>query len=163
MQRGALQGYQQMLGAIGRYLDQHAFEDILLCELGDGFVGRVLQEGRLVAAIPFQASDLAGMVRAAAEDGLRSKSSPPVAPTQNGSYIRRTLGSYRDFLTALGHQLDRVEAASIIVAELADTVLVVYRRPVGPYDSGSAAACEYLYDGDGIRKLMAASASSLRP
>lgn len=162
MQRGTLQGYQHMLGAIGRYLDQHAYEDVLLCELGDGFVGRVLQGGRLVAAIPFQASDLAGMVRAAADNTARPRAGAAPSSETDGSFLRRVQGSYRDFLTALGEQLDLLEATSIIVAELADSVLVVYRRPVGPYDSGAASASEYLYDENGVRTLMAASAAGVR-
>ena len=159
MQRGTLQGYQHMLGAIGRYLDQHSYEDVLLCELGDGFVGRVLQGGRLVAAIPFQASDLAGMVRAAADELSRPRNSAPLPPVPGGSFLRRVQGGYRDFLGALGQQLDQLEATSIIIAELADAVLVVYRRPVGPYDSGAAAASEFLYDESGVRTLMAGNAS----
>jgi hypothetical protein len=155
MQRGALQSYQHMLGAIGRYLDQHSYEDILLCELGDGFVGRVLQGGRLLAAIPFQASDLTGMVRAAAEETSRAQTIVPQPGLRRGSFLVRALGSYRYFLDALGGQLDRAEATSILVAELSDSVLVVYRRAVGPHDSGAAAASEYIYDECGVRKLMA--------
>ena len=162
MQRGALQGYQQLLGAIGRYLDQHLYEDVLLCELADGFVGRVLLDGRLVAAIPFQSSDIAGMVRAGSDEPARPANNPSPADGHSSSFLRRILGSYRDFLTALGHQLDQVEATSIVIAELADSVLVVYRRLLGPYDSGSAAACEFLYDEGGVRKLMQDGAASLR-
>ena len=87
MQRGATQDYQHTLGAIGRYLDQHSYEDILLCELGDGFVGRVLQDGRLLAAIPFQASDLNGMVRAAADETPRAPASVPQPGVRRGHFF----------------------------------------------------------------------------
>jgi hypothetical protein len=162
VQRGILPNYQQTLGTIGRYLDQHLYDDLVLCELGDGFVGRVMQEGKLVEAIPFQSSDLANMIRAAAEEPPRMKSGPAVAPSPNGSFVRRTLGGYREFLTALGRQFDLLEANSVMIVELPDTVLVVYRRTIGPFDSSQSASCEFLYDESGMRKLLLGSAANLR-
>src|SRR5229473_963996 len=53
MQRTAHPTYFQSLGAIGRYLDQHGYESLVLCELGDGFVVRVVRGDNLPEAIPF--------------------------------------------------------------------------------------------------------------
>jgi hypothetical protein len=162
MQRGSQPNYQQSLGAIGRYLDIHGYDDAVLCELGDGFVGRVMSDGQLVEAIPFQTSDLANMIRAANEEIGRVKNITPPPPDPNASFIRRTLGTYREFLTALGRQCDLLEANSVMLVELPDAVLVAYRKTVGPFDSAQAASCEYLYDESGMRKLMLGSASALR-
>jgi hypothetical protein len=162
MQRGSPPNYQQSLGAIGRYLDIHGYDDVVLCELGDGFVGRVMNDGQLVEAIPFQTSDLANMIRAANEEIGRVKNITPPPPGPTASFIRRTLGTYREFLTALGRQCDMLEANSVMLVELPDAVLVAYRKTVGPFDSGQAASCEYLYDESGMRKLMLGSASALR-
>jgi hypothetical protein len=124
MQRGSQPTYQQGLGAIGRYLDQHGFEDLILCELGDGFVGH--------------------------------------APNSQGSFLRRTLGGYRDFMRALGHQCDLLEVNSFLLVELPLSVLVAYRRAPGSFDSTKGVSCEYLYDESGIHTLLNGNASLLR-
>jgi hypothetical protein len=163
MQRGSHTTYQQGLGAIGRYLDQHGYEDLVLCELGDGFVGRVLHNGQLVEAIPFTISDLNNLIRRAAEETGRLRQAPPPAPNPDGSFMRRTLGGYRDFLSALGRQCDRVGADSVLLVELPEAMLVAYRRTSGAYDASHVESYEYLYDEAGIRQLMTGSTSSLIP
>jgi hypothetical protein len=162
MQRGSQPTYQQGLGAIGRYLDQHGFEDLILCELGDGFVGRVMLDGRLVEAIPFSISDLNNMVRSPNDDTGRTKGASPHAPNSQGSFLRRTLGGYRDFMRALGHQCDLLEVNSFLLVELPLSVLVAYRRAPGSFDSTKGVSCEYLYDESGIHTLLNGNASLLR-
>jgi hypothetical protein len=162
MQRGAQITYQQSLGAIGRYLDQHSYEDLVLCELSDGFVVRAVRGGALPEAIPFPQADMANLVRLAAEEAARTKGLAPIVPRPDGSFLRRVLGSYRDFLTAFGTQLDQLEAHTIMVVELPDSVLVAYQKIHTTYESWEATAFEYLYNEQGLRKLMLASASALR-
>jgi hypothetical protein len=162
MDTGTHPTYRQTLAAIGRYLDQHSYDDLILCELGDGYVGRVMQAGRLVEAIPFQAADLAGMIRADAEEAAQPGSREVLAPNPRGSFVRQTVGSYHDFLAALGRQCDMLEAKSLVIAELPAAVLVVFGRQVGQSGSGEATRCEYMYDADGMRRLMLGSASALR-
>ncbi|MDB5076127.1 MAG: hypothetical protein JWO42_2306 [Chloroflexi bacterium] len=163
MQRGSHPTYQQGLGAIGRYLDQHGYEDLVLCELGDGFVGRVVLNGRLVEAIPFSVNDLNRMIRMAAEETGRLRQSPPLAPNPDGSFMRRTVGGYRDFLSALGRQCDWLEASSVLLVELPEAMLVTYRKPAGSPDASQMSNYEYLYDESGIRQLMMGNTSGLRP
>ncbi|MGH2390653.1 MAG: hypothetical protein ACRDIE_20830, partial [Chloroflexota bacterium] len=105
MQRLTQPSYQQGLGAIGRYLDQYGFEDLLLCELDDGFVGRVTQAGNLVEAIPFPLADLQSMVRQPGE-AESPRDAGNQTPHSSGSFLRRTIGTYKDFLAALGAQCD---------------------------------------------------------
>ncbi len=162
MQRAAQPTYQQSLGAIGRYLDQHGYDDLVLCELGDGFVVRVIRAGSLPEAIPFPMSDMYNLVRLATEEGGRTKGLPPLAPRADGSFIRRTLGSYRDFLAAFGRQCDQLEATTVLVMELPDAVLVSYQKVHTTYESWEASSFEYLYNEQGLRKLMLGSTSTLR-
>lgn len=162
MQRAPQPTYQQSLGAIGRYMDQHGYEGLVLCELGDGFVVRAVRGENLPEAIPFPMSDMYNLVRLAAEEAGRTKGLAPPAPVAGGSYIRRTLGSYRDFLSAFGRQCDQLEAATIMVMELADSVLVSYQKVHTTFESWEASTYEYLYNEQGLRKLMLGSASTLR-
>jgi hypothetical protein len=155
MQRNPQLNYAQTLGAIGRYLDQRSYDDLVLCELGEGFVGRVMQGGRLVEAIPFQTDDLATLVRLTIEEDRSGRAPVKLAPNPRSSFVRRTLGTYGEFLAALGHQFDSLDANSVLIAELTESVLVMFRRSVGPFESGQAASSEFLYDEAGIRRLLA--------
>ncbi len=150
MQRSTQPTYQQGLGAIGRYLDQYGFEDLVLCELDDGFVGRVTQAGRLVEAIPFPMADLQTMVRQPGNGGARGS----LEPQPTGSFIRRAIGSYRDFLSALGAQCDLLQATAILVVELADEVLFTFRPGAETGNLGEPSSREFLYDDAGVRHLL---------
>lgn len=162
MQRAAHPTYVQSLGAIGRYLDQHGYESLVLCELGDGFVVRVVRGENLPEAIPFPMSDMYNLVRLTTDEAGRTRNLGPLAPIPTGCFIRRTLGSYRDFLSAFGRQCDQLEATTIMVMELSDAVLVSYQKVLTTYDTWEAGTYEYLYNEQGLRKLMLGSASTLR-
>ena len=162
MQRPAQPTYQQSLAAIGRYLDQHGYESLVLCELGDGFVVRVVRGDNLPEAIPFPMSDMYNLVRLATEEASRTRGLSPLAPVASGSFVRRTLGSYRDFLGAFGRQCDQLTANTIMVMELADSVLVSYQKVHSTFESWEADSYEYLYNEQGLRKLMLGSTSTLR-
>lgn len=160
MQHGSLPAYQQSLGAIGRYMDQHRYADLLLCELGDGFVGRVTLDNKLMEAIPFQAGDLASMIRVASEESARASSIP--APSPRGSFVGRVLGGYRAFLTAVGRQLDVLDAGSVVILELPSSLLIAYERAANSQNANPVRANEFLYDEAGLRKLVLASAAGSR-
>lgn len=154
MQRSTQPTYQQGLGAIGRYLDQYGFEDLVLCELDDGFVGRVTQSGKLVEAIPFPMADLQTMVNQAGSlQGMPFK----IEPQASGSFIRRAVGGYRDFLSALGAQCDLLQATAILVVELADEVLFTFRPSADTANPGGTPHREFLYDDAGVRHLLLSS------
>ncbi len=152
MQRSTQPTYEQGLGAIGRYLDQHGYEDLMLCELGDGFVGRVTLAGRLVEAIPFPTADLLALVRQSYDDA------PAPSPQAQGSFIRRTTGNYHAFLGALGAQCDLMQASAVLVMELSNVVLVTFRGPADVVKAADAPVNEFLYDDTGIHQLLDASA-----
>ena len=158
MQRLTQPSYQQGLGAIGRYLDQYGFEDLLLCELDDGFVGRVTQAGKLVEAIPFPLADLQSMVRQPGS-GAGQGSPADRAPRASGSFVRRAIGAYRDFLSALGSQCDLLQASTILIVELPDEVLVTFRVPMEPNEAPETASREFLYDDAGVRQLLIGAGS----
>jgi len=153
MQRSTQPTYQQGLGAIGRYLDQYGFEDLLLCELDDGFVGRVTQGGKLVEAIPFPLADLQTMVRQP-RNPEDPASQPRVTGQESSSFIRRALGGYHEFLGALGAQCDLLQATAILVVELADEVLFTFRTGAAADDAGESLVREFLYDDAGVRQLL---------
>ena len=161
MQRSTQPTYQQGLGAIGRYLDQYGFEDLVLCELDDGFVGRVTQGGKLVEAIPFPLADLQTMVRQASPGGAPGEALKH-GSADSGSFIRRAIGSYRDFLDALGAQCDLLQATAILVVELADEVLFTFRPASGGSESGESTTREFLYDDAGLRQLLLGNTPSGR-
>jgi len=160
MQRSTQPSYQQGLSAIGRYLDQYGFEDLLLCELDDGFVGRVTQGGKLVEAIPFPLADLQTMVR---QPG--NGAGPPAQARGNtqdsGSFIRRTIGGYHEFLGALGAQCDLLQATAILVVELADEVLFTFRPAATNPSVGESPSREFLYDDAGVRQLLLGNGPTL--
>jgi hypothetical protein len=158
MQRLTQPSYQQGLGAIGRYLDQYGFEDLILCELDDGFVGRVTQAGKLVEAIPFPLADLQSMVRQPG-GSVGQSASENRQPRSSGSFIRRVLGTYRDFLSALGGQCDLLQASTILIVELPDEVLVTFRVPMEPNEEPETANREFLYDDAGVRQLLISAGS----
>ncbi|MGH2411060.1 MAG: hypothetical protein ACRDGS_11915 [Chloroflexota bacterium] len=153
MQRSTQPTYQQGLGAIGRYLDQYGFEDLLLCELDDGFVGRVTKGGRLVEAIPFPLADLQTMVRQP-RNSEEPASQPRMNAQESSSFLRRALGGYHEFLGALGSQCDLLQATAILVVELADEVLFTFRTGATADDSGESVVREFLYDDAGVRQLL---------
>ncbi|HEY8284365.1 MAG TPA: hypothetical protein VIJ28_08250 [Chloroflexota bacterium] len=157
MQRSTQPTYQQGLGAIGRYLDQYGFEDLLLCELDDGFVGRVTQGGKLVEAIPFPVADLQTMVRQPRSSGEPATQSRG-ASQESSSFIRRALGGYQEFLGALGAQCDLLQASAILVIELADEVLFTFRAGGTSDDLGESLVREFLYDDAGVRQLLLGNA-----
>jgi hypothetical protein len=153
MQRLTQPSYQLGLGAIGRYLDQYGFEDLLLCELDDGFVGRVTQGGRLMEAIPFPLADVQSMVRQ--PGGAESRYGTGNQPLQaSGSFVRRVIGAYRDFLAALGAQCDLLQASTILIVELPDEMLITFQVPTAPNEPIEAGKREYLYDDAGVRQLL---------
>ncbi len=160
MQRSTQPSYQQGLSAIGRYLDQYGFEDLLLCELDDGFVGRVTQGGRLVEAIPFPLADLQTMVRQPAS-GAGPVGQARQGPHESGSFIRRTIGGYNEFLGALGAQCDLLQATAILVVELADEVLFTFRLATTNPGAGESSSREFLYDDAGVRQLLLGNGPTL--
>jgi len=154
--------YVQSLGAIGRYLDQHGYHSLVLCELGDGFVVRAIRGENLPEAIPFPMTDMFNLIRLANERTSRTK---PLAPTPQdplASFVRRVVGGYYEFLSALGQQCDQTDAASLMVMELADSVLLSYQKTLTTYDAWDSSTYEYLYNEQGARKLIMGSAPSLR-
>jgi hypothetical protein len=162
MQQAAHLSYQQSLGAIGRYLDQHGYDSLVLCELADGFVARASRGDQLPQVIPFPLSDLHTLVRTTTEELGRARPEPPPTTAAERSFIQRSAGNYRDFLAAFGRQCDQVGAGTILVMELGDAVLVSYQKAGSGYESWDACAHEYLYNEQGVRKLLLGSAFALK-
>lgn len=162
MQRAAQSSYQQAFGAIGRYLDQHRYDSLVLCELDDGFVARAVRNEGLPEAIPFPSSDMHNLIRLASEEGITTRGPAPPPPLPGGTFIQRTVGSYRGFLSALGRQCDQLEAGTVTVLELADSVLVCYQKSLSVHDSWETCSYEYLYDEQGVHALLAGGAASAR-
>jgi hypothetical protein len=149
--------YYQSLGAIGSYLDQQGYENVLICELADGFVVRALKGEGPPEAIPFQLSDLQDLIgRAIEEERKRRGKRAMVTTNLNSSSIRRGAGSYQAMLAAVGRQFDRLNATMVLVMELSETVLVTFRTVVTTGEAWDSATHEYLYDDAGMRTLLVA-------
>lgn len=161
MQRAAQPTYQQGLGAIGRYLDQHGYDSLVLCELMDGFVVRAVRGDNVAEAIPFPMSDMHNLVRQAGMAGKTASLAAP-APVLDGSFLRRVLGGYRDFLAAFGRQCDQLEASTVLVMELPDAVLVSYQKVSTTYEAWEASTYEYIYNEQGVRRLVMGSTFTAR-
>ena len=147
--------YHQVLGAIGHYLDRHSYDSLLLCELSDGFVARAVRGDRLPEALPFPLSELHNLVHEAAEEQGTAKAPELTTSVAAGSVIQRIVGSYRDFLGALGQQCDQVGATTILVLELSDSVLGPDDQKAGTtYEFWDSCSQEYLYNEQGVRKLV---------
>lgn len=162
MQQPAHLPYQQKLSAIGRYLDQQGYDSLLLCELADGFVVRAARGDHLPEAIPFPTSELAMLVRASAEEGGNAKRRTPASEGAYETIIRRVVGSYGEFLAALGRQCDQLEASTLLVMEMSDSVLVAYQKPLTTFESWESCTYEYVYDEAGLRKLVLGSSFALK-
>ena len=161
MQRATQVSYQQALGAIGRYMDQHGYEDLVLCELSDGYVARMMRDGNLVEAVPFAMSDVIGLIRANESAAVTEEASTLAANAPvyvNASFVRRVLGGYRGFLSALGRQCDALEAHTIMIIELRDALVVAFQKPASSYEIGEASMSEFIYDEAGLLTLMSSQA-----
>ena len=139
MQQAQSPNYCQSLGAIGRYLDQNGYDSMLLCELADGFVVRAIRDGQLPQAIPFQVSDLQDLIHEIVEESKkRKRGRATVTANLSGSFVQRTVGGYQNLLSALGQQLDDLDANTVLVVELGEAVLVTYRTTIATSEAWDA-------------------------
>jgi hypothetical protein len=121
---------------------------------------RAVRGARLPEAIPFPSGEILSLLHA--YDGAVAQRQPIVDHSAVESFIRRVVGGYRDFLTAFGRQCDQLQANTILVMELSDSVLVAYQRTQATFESWESSAHEYIYDEAGLRKLTQGSAFALR-
>ena len=157
----AVFSYQQALGAIGQYLDRRGCSDLLLCSLEDGYVARVQRGPGPPEAITFPLDDIAALIRAPHIGQVPA----PLALREGGaaSPILRTLGGYATFLGALGAECDQLGAASVLVLELRDAVLLSYQRAPSGFATSQTVTHEYLYDAEGLRRLVTTADHAGRP
>ncbi len=141
--------YKSTLAAIGAYLDRQQLQELVLCELDDGYVIRARQTDDSIGAIALEYDDLRELARRSAGAAGGSESPPP--PSEAPSVLVRAVGAYGEFLGALGSQCDLLHAQTLVVVELADHVLVTFRRPI---PSGEVVWREYLYDVPGIQQIL---------
>ena len=142
--------YTTALAAIGAYLDRQQYQELVLCELDDGYVIRARQANGTIEAIALADEDLRDLAAR-----LDETASPNPHPQDDApSVLLRTTGAYTDFLGALGRQCDLLNALNLSVVELADHVLLTFRRRAAPEESGWR---EYLFDVPGIQQLLFSS------
>ncbi len=141
--------YRSTLAAIGAYLDRQQLQELVLCELDDGYVIRARQSDDSIGAIALEYEDLNELAERSAGAAGNRGSTPP--PSEAQSVLVRAVGAYSEFLDALGRQCDLLRAQTLAVVELADHVLVTFRRPI---PSGEVVWREYLYDVPGIQQIL---------
>ncbi|HWE60596.1 MAG TPA: hypothetical protein VHB98_02690 [Chloroflexota bacterium] len=107
-------------------------------------------------------SDLHHLMREAAELADQTKRLAPPTSVPEGSFIQRVVGSYREFLSAFGRQCDQMEATTLLVMELSDAVLVSYQKTVSTYEAWDSRTFEFLYNEQGVRRLVLGSAFALK-
>jgi epoxyqueuosine reductase QueG len=145
--------YRSALEAIGAYLDRQQYQELVLCELDDGYVIRARKANDTIEAIALEYEDLrelaAQPIGAADVRGVSHH-----AQSESMSVVIRAAGAYSGFLGALGRQCDLMNAETVSVVELGEHVLLTFRRGTSP---GERVWREYLYDVPGIHQLLFSS------
>lgn len=112
--------YENVLRAVGAFLDRHAYGRFTLIELPEGFTLTAEQsDGEQSSELHFTWSDLSDqnsqLMRTRRFPGQKFGGQWHLAPTGR-----------QDFLRALGFELDDAEAQSILIDELEDQLIVTY-------------------------------------
>jgi hypothetical protein len=150
--------YRTALGAIGAYLDRQRYQELVLCELEEGYVIRARVPDGSIEAVALTFPELRELA-----DRANSNGDAGGAPQGKGKFpslLVSTAGVYLDFLAALGRQCDLLGASTLSVLELADHVLVLFQRRV---QTGDLEWREYIYDVPGIQQLLFSSGVPIGP
>jgi hypothetical protein len=113
--------YEEMLRAVGLYLDDEGAQGFSLLEVTDGMSLRYQRsaDSSERAAVQFTWDDLRALnANARQRRGRRAGSRKPAAAEARHKY--------QDFLRLLGHELEKVPAYTIALDELEDGVLTTY-------------------------------------
>jgi hypothetical protein len=140
---GGSRHYADILGAIGSRLDERGGQDIVLCEVVDGFIASVTPTQNAAAeGWAFSFEELTAMLGAEQSPGEDSGAM-----------------SYRRLLTALGSELDRAHARMISVLELPIGLVVSFYPDGYQLEGCYGPRNEFVYQPEGLRDLLAGVAT----
>jgi hypothetical protein len=136
---GSARRYADMLRRIGARIDARGYQDLVLCEVVDGFIASASPSaGAMPEGLAFSFDELTGMA--------------PASPSAGDETI-----TYDQLLGALGAELDRVRACMVTILELPVGLLVNF-YPYGYQLEGCyGTRHELVYQPSGLRELLAAS------
>lgn len=129
--------YQNRLRVIGRHLDVGEYRNAVILEVEGGFLARAFSpREHTPELLEFPTDSFDGLIQEAVRSRGRAKK------VRRKSKLLPT--GYEDFLRALGYELDRRQAKSIVITECDDQIFVAGLERVGGPHGGFASFNEGL-------------------